>query len=40
LGLSIVRAIATAHGGDAVATNRPGGGAAVAITLPIAAPAT
>lgn len=34
LGLSIVRAIAAAHGGDATAVNRPDGGAAVTITLP------
>jgi len=34
LGLSIVRAIAQAHGGDARASNRPGGGAVVAIDLP------
>ena len=34
LGLSIVRAIMRAHGGEAVASNRPGGGAAVRIELP------
>jgi signal transduction histidine kinase len=34
LGLSIVRAIVHAHGGKAVASNRPGGGAAVRIELP------
>jgi two-component system OmpR family sensor kinase len=34
LGLSIVRAITRAHGGEAVASNRPGGGAAVRIELP------
>ena len=37
LGLSIVRAIAHAHGGRAVATNRPAGGAAVTIEVPITA---
>jgi two-component system OmpR family sensor kinase len=36
LGLSIVRAILRAHGGEAVASNRPGGGAAVRIELPTA----
>jgi signal transduction histidine kinase len=34
LGLSIVRAIAEAHGGSASAENRPGGGAHVWISLP------
>lgn len=34
LGLSIVRAIVRAHGGEVVATNRAGGGAAVRIELP------
>lgn len=34
LGLSIVRVIAEAHGGQATAANRPGGGAAVTIDLP------
>jgi two-component system, OmpR family, sensor kinase len=34
LGLSIVAAIAAAHGGSASATNRPGGGAAFTIDLP------
>ena len=34
LGLSIVRAIARAHGGEVVAANRPGGGAALRIELP------
>jgi two-component system, OmpR family, sensor kinase len=34
LGLSIVRTIAELHGGRAEALNRPGGGAAVWITLP------
>ncbi|MDT5024993.1 MAG: hypothetical protein QOE61_1419 [Micromonosporaceae bacterium] len=34
LGLSIVRAVARAHGGDATAFPRPGGGLAVRVTLP------
>ncbi|AKJ15654.1 histidine kinase [Streptomyces incarnatus] len=34
LGLSIVRAVAQAHGGDAVAVPRPGGGLTVCVTLP------
>jgi signal transduction histidine kinase len=34
LGLGIVDTIATAHGGAAHATNRPGGGADVSLTLP------
>lgn len=34
LGLSIVRAVARAHGGDATATARPGGGLTVTVTLP------
>jgi signal transduction histidine kinase len=34
LGLSIVRAVARAHGGDTVAFPRPGGGLAVRVTLP------
>jgi len=34
LGLAIVRAIATAHGGTATATNRSGGGAMVSLCLP------
>jgi two-component system, OmpR family, sensor kinase len=34
LGLSIVRAIADAHGGSACAANRPGGGADVWVSLP------
>jgi signal transduction histidine kinase len=33
LGLAIVRTVAGSHGGDAVAENRPGGGASVTITL-------
>jgi signal transduction histidine kinase len=36
LGLSIVRAIVRAHGGEVVATNRSGGGATVTIELPAA----
>ena len=39
LGLSLVKRIAEAHGGRAYAENREGGGARVAIALPIAAPA-
>ncbi len=34
LGLAIVRGIARAHGGDATAENRPGGGARVIVRLP------
>jgi two-component system, OmpR family, sensor histidine kinase AdeS len=34
LGLSVVKAIAAAHGGQARITNRPGGGLSVKITLP------
>lgn len=34
LGLAIVRGIARAHGGDATAENRPGGGARLTLTLP------
>jgi signal transduction histidine kinase len=34
LGLSIVRAVARAHGGDAAATPRPGGGLVVRVTVP------
>jgi signal transduction histidine kinase len=34
LGLAIVAAIAAAHGGEAAATNRPGGGADAWIRLP------
>jgi heavy metal sensor kinase len=36
LGLAIVQSIARAHGGRAVATNSPGGGASVRIELPAA----
>jgi signal transduction histidine kinase len=34
LGLAIVQAIARAHGGSAVATNRAGGGSDVWVALP------
>jgi len=34
LGLSIVRAVARRHGGEAVAESRPGGGLVVRVTLP------
>ncbi|MDZ4265178.1 MAG: ATP-binding protein [Mycobacterium sp.] len=34
LGLSIVRSVATAHGGEAHAVARPEGGLAVSVTLP------
>ena len=37
LGLAICRAIITAHGGTIEAANRPGGGAAFRIRLPVAA---
>ncbi len=40
LGLSIVRAVAKAHGGDAVAVPRPGGGLVVRVILPRALPAS
>ncbi|MGH3863762.1 sensor histidine kinase [Actinokineospora sp.] len=36
LGLSIVQAVARAHGGDAHAEPRPGGGLVVTVTLPMA----
>jgi signal transduction histidine kinase len=39
LGLSIVRAVARAHGGDATASPVAGGGLRVAVTLPAAPPA-
>jgi signal transduction histidine kinase len=35
LGLSIVQAVARAHGGDADAAARPGGGLTVTVTLPV-----
>jgi signal transduction histidine kinase len=35
LGLSIVRAVARAHGGDVVAVSRPGGGLTVTVQLPL-----
>jgi two-component system, OmpR family, sensor kinase len=38
LGLSIVRAVAEAHGGTALAENVPGGGAKLTMTLPHASP--
>ena len=38
LGLSIVQAIAQAHGGEAHASNAPDGGADVWLALPVAAP--
>lgn len=34
LGLSIVRAVARAHGGEVTAEPRPGGGLVVTVTLP------
>ncbi|ADB29663.1 histidine kinase [Kribbella flavida DSM 17836] len=37
LGLSIVRAVARSHGGDAAARPRPGGGLTVEVSLPAAA---
>jgi signal transduction histidine kinase len=39
LGLSIVQAIASAHGGFAVATPTVGGGLTVSVRLPVAVPA-
>jgi signal transduction histidine kinase len=38
LGLSIVRSVAQAHGGDVRATARPGGGLNVQVTFPAAIP--
>lgn len=38
LGLAIVRAIATAHGGAATASNKPGGGALVRVVFPAMPP--
>jgi len=38
LGLSIVQAIVTRHGGTVTAANRPGGGARFEIILPRTAP--
>jgi signal transduction histidine kinase len=38
LGLSIVRSVARAHGGDATATARTGGGLVVTVTLPVVQP--
>ncbi|CAL9449915.1 Adaptive-response sensory-kinase SasA [Nocardiopsis dassonvillei] len=38
LGLSMVREIARAHGGDVFARNREGGGAAIGFTLPLTDP--
>ena len=38
LGLAIVRDLVEAHGGRVWATNRPGGGAAVGFSLPLAEP--
>jgi two-component system, OmpR family, sensor kinase len=38
LGLALVRRIAQAHGGRASASNPPGGGARVAISIPVRAP--
>jgi two-component system OmpR family sensor kinase len=35
LGLALVRRIAEAHGGTASATNRPGGGACITLTVPV-----
>jgi signal transduction histidine kinase len=39
LGLSIVRNIARAHGGDVVLSNHPGGGVLASLTLPRKGPA-
>jgi two-component system OmpR family sensor kinase len=38
LGLSIVAAIVTAHGGHVAAANRPGGGTVVTVHLPLGPP--
>jgi two-component system OmpR family sensor kinase len=38
LGLGIVRAVASAHGGEVHAQNAPGGGALFAVTLPLSEP--
>jgi signal transduction histidine kinase len=38
LGLAIARSVVRAHGGDAFAMNRPGGGAMVRLVLPRATP--
>ena len=35
LGLSSVRGVARAHGGDATIANHPGGGAVARVTLPV-----
>jgi two-component system OmpR family sensor kinase len=35
LGLAVVRSVARAHGGEAVLTNRPGGGLTARVTLPL-----
>lgn len=40
LGLSVVRAIARAHGGDATARPNPGGGTVVEISLPLRGPSS
>jgi signal transduction histidine kinase len=37
LGLSIVQRITEQHGGHVAAANRPGGGGAVTVSLPVAA---
>jgi len=38
LGLSIVRAVTRAHGGEVTAQPRSGGGLAVTVTLPLSNP--
>ena len=35
LGLAIARSIARRHGGNAMLSNRPGGGARATVTLPV-----